>query len=144
MNGFQLPDRIFDQQAIGRGEAVLVQYGINLVLQVEHFFKGLSGFKYLAKTLGYFGAGAGNRWQWPGFFHPHDRKGQYSGKQDAGKHHNENLPGVSGADIFPKRMQAKKIDPELFPKFLVKVRAGFKMSFSVHFQGLYFPMFSSG
>lgn len=59
MDGFQLPDGIFDQQAVGSSKAVLVQHGIDLVLQVEHFFKGLPGFEYPAETLGYIGAGAG-------------------------------------------------------------------------------------
>ena len=53
MDGFQLSDGIFDQQAVGDCKAVFVKYGIDLVLQVEHSFKCLPGFEYLAEALRY-------------------------------------------------------------------------------------------
>ncbi len=144
MDGFQLPDGIFYQQTVGCRKTILVQYGIDLILQVEHFSKGLARVNNLSETLGHIGAGFGYGRQRPGLFHPHDRKSQHAGKQYTGEHHDEDLPGVFGADILPERLQAEEIGPELFPEFQVKIRARFKMSFSVHFQGLYFPVFSSG
>lgn len=118
MDDFQLLNCIFDKKAIGSSQLFFVQYCVDLILQIKHFLKCLPGTYDLSEPLGYIGAWAGKRWQWLGFFYPHNRKGEYAWKQYRRQHEGKYLRWVSGADEFPKSRQAEKVPSELFSELV--------------------------